>query len=100
MIGQDRYQLFLVLRLEEVFQRSVGEFGERFIRRRKYGERTRALECVDKPGGLDRRDECLERPGADAVWTISAALSAAFAADMASAIATAPAAMIFMGFIL
>src|SRR5689334_3548867 len=65
MIGQDRDELLLVLRLEEFFDRSVRKPGESIVSRREHSEGAGTGERIDKAGGLYCRDEGVERAIAD-----------------------------------
>ena len=57
MIGQHGDQLGLVLRLEQRFDRALGQLREGLVGRREDGERPRTLQRVDQPRSLDRGDE-------------------------------------------
>ena len=57
VIRQERLQLRLVLGLQQHVYRPGGQLLEGGVGRREYGERTRALERVDKVGGFHGRDQ-------------------------------------------
>ncbi len=57
VIGEDIGKRRFVLRLHERIDRTRRKFTERFVRRREYRERARAVERIDEPGGFHGRDE-------------------------------------------
>lgn len=52
VIRENGDELLLVLRLEQVFHRAMGELAEGFVGRREDGERPGALQCLDEAGGF------------------------------------------------
>ena len=60
VVGEDGNELFLVLRLKQVFHRAFGELGEGFVGRREDGERAGALEGLDEAGGFYRGNQGVE----------------------------------------
>ena len=57
VVGQDRYQLVLVFRLQQVLNRASGQGRKRRIGGRENGERTLALQRLDKARRRKRRDQ-------------------------------------------
>ena len=65
--GQDLDELSLVLRLEQIVDRALRQFGEGLIGRRENGERPLPFQRLDEAGGLDRRDKRRVVLGVDGV---------------------------------
>ena len=63
VVGQDGYQLVLVFRLQQIFDRARGQLGEGLVRRGEDGERSVGLQRVDETAGLQRRGEGREVAG-------------------------------------
>ena len=61
VVGQDRYQLVLVLRLKQRLDRAGGQLREGIIRGREDSERTLALQCFHQSGRFHGGDQRLER---------------------------------------
>ena len=64
MVCQDCDERILVLREEQCVNKAIRQCGERLIGRSEDGERSIAVERVDKVGSANGCDERLERSGA------------------------------------
>ena len=65
VVGQDRGELGLVLRLEQRLDRAGRQLGEGRVRRREDGEGPRPLQRVDEPGRGEGGGEGVELAGGD-----------------------------------
>ena len=71
VVGQNRYQLVLVLRLEQCLDGAGGQLREGFIRGREDGERPLALQSIHESGRFQAATSVLKEPAFTAVSTIS-----------------------------
>lgn len=62
VIGQDSNQLILVLRLQQVFNRSCRKRSKSGVGRREHGERAGALQSIDQTCGLNGSNQRFEVP--------------------------------------
>ncbi len=60
MVGQNSHQLVLVLWLQQFFNRSFRQLGERLVSRGEYGEWPFTLECLHQTSGLHGSNQGLE----------------------------------------
>ena len=65
VVGEDRHELVLVLRLQQRLDRALRQRGEGLVGRGEHGQRAFGLQRLDQAGGLHRGHERVEAAGLD-----------------------------------